>query len=228
MKETYYFTHDYNARNDHKIKKLIANHGFQGYGLFWAIIEDLYNNDNRLHFDCETIAFDLRTTKEVVCSIINDFGLFIVDGEFFGSISVEKRINARNSKSTKARESANYRWSKCESDANASIDDCDTIAIKENESKVKEKKEKIEFDVFWNLYSKKVGSKDNCTKKWNKLDFETQKTIIEFIPKFLKTIKDKQFQPFPETFLNQNRWNNEIDDYSIKSQGESRIQTIAL
>ena len=40
MKNTFYFSHDYNARNDIKIKKLIAKHGYLGYGIFWAIIED--------------------------------------------------------------------------------------------------------------------------------------------------------------------------------------------
>ena len=49
-KETFYFSHDYNARNDIKIKKLILKHGFCGYGIFWAIIEDLYNKGvNKTH-----------------------------------------------------------------------------------------------------------------------------------------------------------------------------------
>lgn len=68
----------------------------------------------------------------------------------------------------------------------------------------------IVFDVFWNLYNKKVGSKSKCEKKWNKLkDVERQK-IVDTLPNFLAGIKDKQFQPFPETYLNQARWNDEI------------------
>lgn len=68
----------------------------------------------------------------------------------------------------------------------------------------------IVFDVFWNLYNKKVGSKSKCEKKWNKLkDVERQK-IVDTLPNFLAGIKDKQFQPFPETYLNQERWNDEI------------------
>ena len=73
MKETFYFSHDYNARNDIKIKKLIAKHNYLGYGLFWAIIEDLYNNANALPLDYDCIAFDLRADVETVKSIINDF-----------------------------------------------------------------------------------------------------------------------------------------------------------
>lgn len=70
--------------------------------------------------------------------------------------------------------------------------------------------EKILFVDFWDLYSKKVGDKSKCEKKWNSLSVEIQKQILEFLPEFLKTIKDKQFQPYPETFLNQKRWENEI------------------
>ena len=50
-KETFYFSHDYNSRNDVKIKKLLSKHGLLGYGIFWAIIEELYNNTNVLPLD---------------------------------------------------------------------------------------------------------------------------------------------------------------------------------
>ena len=68
----------------------------------------------------------------------------------------------------------------------------------------------IDFNVFWNLYNKKVGDKKACIKKWNKLtDIDRQK-IIDTLPKFLSNIKDKQFQAHPSTYLNQERWNDEI------------------
>ena len=71
-------------------------------------------------------------------------------------------------------------------------------------------KEEVPFETFWNLYNKKLGSKDNCEKKWNKLPLEIQQKIIEILPEYLKSITDKQFQPYPETWINQKRWNNEI------------------
>ena len=73
MKE--YFSHDYNTRLDKKIKRLISKHGMQGYGVFWAIIEDLYNNANALQLDYESIAFDLRIDENLVKSIILDLQL---------------------------------------------------------------------------------------------------------------------------------------------------------
>lgn len=69
---------------------------------------------------------------------------------------------------------------------------------------------KIEFDVFWNLYDKKINTKW-CKEKWEKLNFETQQKIIDFIPTFLNPITDKTFQPHPKTFLNQQRWLDEVE-----------------
>lgn len=139
-KDTFYFSHDYNARSDEKVKLLIRKHGMVGYGVFWSIVEDLYNNANALRTDYEGIAFDLHSTEYVVKSVICDFDLFIIEGESFGSLSVERRLNERNEKSVKAKESANYRWNKIKDNANAMQTHSDGNAIKER--KVKERKVK--------------------------------------------------------------------------------------
>ena len=149
MKSTYYFSHDYNARFDTKIRRLILRHGMAGYGVFWAIIEDLYNNANALHLDCESIAFELRTDISIVQSVINDFDLFQIDGETFGSLSVERRLNERSNKSEKASKSANARWEKYKQDkglhANALQPQSEGNAGKEKKGKEKKEKNNI-FD----------------------------------------------------------------------------------
>jgi hypothetical protein len=173
-KDTFYFSHDFNARNDIKIKKLIAKHGYLGYGLFWAIVEELYNNTNVLPNDYECIAFDLRTDANVIKSIVNDFDLFEIDNESFGSLSIQRRLNERNEKSKKARESVLKRWNKAKEDTNVLQTQCDSNTIKER--KGKEKKENIkeekrvnkftpptilEVEVYFveNGYSKQSGAK---------------------------------------------------------------------
>jgi len=45
-KETFYFQHDYNARNDDKILELRSKYGAEGYGIFWMIIETMAENEN--------------------------------------------------------------------------------------------------------------------------------------------------------------------------------------
>jgi len=172
--DTFYFSHDYNARTDSKIKKLLSIHGFIGYGLFWAIIEDLYNNANALPMDYESIAYDLRTDIKLVTSIINDFDLFVFDNDSFGSLSVEKRLEERRIKSKKASESANVRWGK---NANAMRTQSDGNAIKE--SKGKENKEnkyqrplfflKQQNEIEFEQIEMKSGLKDfqDCLEQWS-------------------------------------------------------------
>lgn len=144
---TFYFSHDYNTRNDIKIQRLISKKGYLGYGLFWALIENLYINANALPLDYDVIAFDLRTDSDTIKSIVEDFELFTINGSYFGSDSVQRRLDERSKKSEKARESALNRWNKSESNANALQPQSDSNAIKEskvNESKVKENKENKE------------------------------------------------------------------------------------
>ena len=113
MKETFYFSHDYNSRTDEKIVKLLSKHGMAGYGVFWSIVENLYNNSNVMDLDYDRIAYDLHFTDTgIIKSIINDFGLFIVNDGCFGSASIERRLQARDEKSEKARQSVLYRWRK--------------------------------------------------------------------------------------------------------------------
>lgn len=167
-KETFYFSHDYNARNDIKIKKLILKHGFCGYGIFWAIIEDLYNNANALPLDYDCIAYDLRTDSETIKSILNDFELFEIKDGYFGSLSVKRRLIQRNQKSEKARQSALNRWNSKNSDANALQTQYDGNAIKE--SKVKEIKEKEieDYKYVFNFKNslKNIGADDKLISEW--------------------------------------------------------------
>ena len=45
-KESFYFTHDYGARNDPKILELRAAYGLEGLGLYWCIAETLAEADD--------------------------------------------------------------------------------------------------------------------------------------------------------------------------------------
>ncbi len=45
-KDTFWFTHDYNAHNDDKILELRSEFGAEGYGIFWMIVESMAVNEN--------------------------------------------------------------------------------------------------------------------------------------------------------------------------------------
>lgn len=151
-KESFYFSHDYGSRNDPKLVKVLMKLKQEGKGVYWDLIEMLYEQGGYLLLsDCDSYAFALRTSEECITSLINDFGLFENDGKRFWSESVLRRINQRNSKSEKAKESALKRWNKADSDANTSKKNANALrsesapnAIKE--SKGKEIKIKEEID----------------------------------------------------------------------------------
>ena len=66
------------------------------------------------------------------------------------------------------------------------------------------------FDDFWNDYDKKVGSKSKLEKKWNKLSDKDKIKIKDFIPNYKLSQPDKKYRKNPETFLNNESWNDEI------------------
>jgi len=183
-KQTFYFSHDYNARNDEKIKMLVRRHGMVGYGIYWSIVEDLYNNANALRTDYEGIAFDLRTECDIVASVVRDFDLFEISENFFGSKSVQRRLDERNSKSLKARESASYRWS----DANALRPESDRNAIKER--KGKESKGNVLTKDFGKEKEKK-NKKEN-EKKFYPVVEKPKKVGVYFLPKLKVVVFDDE------------------------------------
>jgi hypothetical protein len=68
----------------------------------------------------------------------------------------------------------------------------------------------IPFQKFWDLYDKKVGDKVKLTKKWNTLSNKDREAIMSYIPKYKKTQPDKKFRKNPETFFNNQSWNDEL------------------
>jgi len=155
-----YFSHDYLTREDEKIKNLIYKHGFEGYGLFWAIVEMLYINDGYMQTHYERIAFELRTNKEIIKSIIEDFSLFKIKQNAFTSGAVLHRIKMRKGKSATAKKAAQIRWSKEKAnDANAMQTHSESNAIKEK--KRKEKKENKIKEIIYPF------SSDNFLNIWD-------------------------------------------------------------
>ena len=70
------------------------------------------------------------------------------------------------------------------------------------------------FEQFWNLYPKKVA-KGAAIKSWKKLNAAEQSEAIEALPNHLKYWKakdtDKEYIPYPATWLNQMRYLDELD-----------------
>lgn len=144
MKDTFYFQHDYNARNDPKLQEVLIEHGAMGLGVFWCIIEQLYEQGGQLSLrSCKSIAFALHVDYNVVESIVQDFDLFKTDGTSFWSNSVIARLDRRKEVSERRRKAAESRWKsratmqeQCNIDANAMQEQCNVYPKKRKEKNI--------------------------------------------------------------------------------------------
>ena len=101
MKDAYYFSHDFNARNDQRLVKVRMQYGMEGYGIYFGIIEILRETqDYTLEYteSLESIAFDLRVDIEIVQDIITNYNLFVIDGDVFYSRSLKRRLECLDKK----------------------------------------------------------------------------------------------------------------------------------
>lgn len=179
-----YFSHDYGARNDPKLVKLQMELGHDGKGLFWDLIEILYEQGGYIEItELNGIAFGLHTNYERITKVLSDYDLFKTDGQAWWSESVLKRLELRADKSEKARESVLKRWEKYKRNTNVKQPNNEGNTIKER--KVKEKKENeikeilifpfesSEFMQVWNTLVK--------TKKWRKKEFSALQASLKLL-----------------------------------------------
>lgn len=65
------------------------------------------------------------------------------------------------------------------------------------------------FDTWWLLYAKKRGKK-RAEAKWNKLSKQDKIDCINATPAYVASTPDVQFRCDPLTYLNGERWKDEI------------------
>lgn len=121
-KETYYFPHDYNARNDDKAAALIFNHGATGYGIYWIVAEILHEDEHsRIEFTekkLKRLADSAKTEYEKFRQVIDDcierFELFRLEDGYLKCARVdrnkEKRTGIKNERKEAGKKGAEKRW----------------------------------------------------------------------------------------------------------------------
>ena len=172
MKKTY-FNHDSNARNDYRIIKLRAKLSYEGYGIFWSILEMLFVEENKLCIDdYDTLAFGLQCNPNILKQVIEDFDLFVIEDNCFYSKRLNTQIEDINNKSTKAKENANKRWNNANamqshSKGNASISN--SISISKSKVKKINYYNDISFPDYYDIhYAKRIDQDVNKTKEYHK------------------------------------------------------------
>ena len=178
MKKTY-LQHQSNSFTDIKIIKMRSKLGIESYGIFWALLELLFNEENKLCIDdYSVLAFSLQCDEDKLKSVIEDFDLFVIEDGCFYSKRLNNHIDTINSKSAKAKESASKRWNNANAkrtlsvrNAKYSIED----KSKEDKSKVKKNNKRgvdyyndISFPDYYDIhYAKRIEQDINKTKEYH-------------------------------------------------------------
>ena len=85
----------------------------------------------------------------------------------------------------------------------------------------KEPSWRARFDEFWFNYPKKVG-KPKAEQSFKNLTVKDQKALLSALGGY-QFSADKQYIPFPATFINQRRWEDEQDNKQSGSSGGFEI-----
>ena len=228
MKEThYYFSHDCNARRDPKIVKMVLEHGMEGYGWYWVILEMMreqtgwklnISDDN----DIAVIAIQARTKpkkmKKFLDECVTKFKLFKKNKKYLWSKTFLNRMRKMQEKIEKARKSAKIRWSGlCENDATADADamrtQCERNAIKEKKIKENKRKDKesINNNILSNINKKQFALSVYLTEKEHKklvdgMGDDLTKEYIKDLSLYIQS-KGKKYKSHYATILSWHRKN---------------------
>lgn len=96
-KDSFYFSHDCDARDDPKCMLLIEQLGLEGYGIFWVLIE-LLRQQPDYQYPVELIPVIARrynTSTEKVKTVVENYGLFHKEDGYFWSASLLRRMEKR-------------------------------------------------------------------------------------------------------------------------------------
>lgn len=163
-KNSQYFPHDCNAKDDPKIMLLMSQLGLEAYGIYWILIEYLREQPG---YRAPLILLDALSrrygsSKEKFEAVVFKFDLFIADGEYFMSQSLVRRMGPLDNKREKMKSLADKRWKDAHAYAYAlpthMPTQCKEEKRREEKSKVKKSKEensKVEIgcDLFLKINS---------------------------------------------------------------------------
>ena len=124
--DSFWFRHDCNANTDAKMLKIQSKYGWAGYGMFWFLVESLYNNDGRLDADAMRMLCQRNAIADDFPDFCVEIELLKRDNGFYFSERLDEEIDNRVAKSAAARASAEKRWhnkKEDKSNANAMLEE---------------------------------------------------------------------------------------------------------
>lgn len=221
-KEAYYFSHDSNARNDEKMLELRADYGYEGYGLFWAIIEvmrdssDFKLSSEKINTLAIAVNYDAKKLTKFIEDCIKKYFLFAEkDGKYYSNRLL---ISMKRKETVSKKMSANAKQRYSKKDAIAEQGQSGSSALKEK--KRKKNKNNIVFSILPEKLKGKVSSE--LWKEWYDYRDEIKKPLTE--SSVNKQIKFLLEQSNPSQCIDTAIMNTWQGLFEVKSNGQATYQ----
>lgn len=235
-KNSLYFPHDFNARMDEKILEMRSKYGFEGYGLYWALIELMAEASNyklslkRINGIAMAMPYDCQKLTIFIDDCIGKpIELFSSDGECFWSESLLRRMivmeEGRARKSSAGRKGAKKRW-QGHSGANGEAMAEDGIVERVEKSKVYTQDSfemKIAKHLFNKIQERHPEHKEPDFQKWAKhadLMVRKDERKKEKIKEVIDWCQDSEF--WQNNILSTAKLRSQFDQLILKMGGSKK------
>lgn len=220
-KDTFYFPHDYYARHDPKLERLRMSMGCEGIGIYWCLIEMMYEQGGSLKLsDLGLYSKSLNTTIEKVDLLLREGDLFKKNKTHFWSKSCRERLEKISVKREKASTSAKLSHS-----ANAERTQSERSAIKEikesKEKKVKKEATAIVFPLEKFPYLEREDFKKTWLDFLNMRDTKKKPATSQAQELILIKLHKYDFETAKE-MMNQSIINSWTDVYEAKKETKNQ------
>ena len=226
-KDKFYFQHDSNSHNDLKILSLRNTMGWAGYGLYWAILEILRDQENyKIPSQAQAtlklaLSLDQATLDDFISNCLT-IGLLVEKDGFLYSESFLRRMLEIDEKRGRLREFGR-RGGLISSQAQARLKPPSSSKVKQ--SKVKQTNSMgFDFEFIWDKYPRREGRKEalrhfEASVKSDK-DFEDINKALE---NYLQTDAVKRgFIKMGSTWFN--NWRDYIDFSGVSLKSRAMIE----
>jgi uncharacterized protein YdaU (DUF1376 family) len=169
------------------------------------LLDMYYDTETPIPLDIDWVSRRLRLGQDVIENVLKDMFKLSVDG--YIHTRCDSEIQKYHSKADSARKANQIRWGS----EKVLKSDADQI-LTNNHKPITNNQEYIDrFDIFWKQYPRKVA-KPNALKAWLKIkpDDVVLKKMLDAINQQQLPSKEIQFVPHPASWLNANRWEDEI------------------
>jgi hypothetical protein len=231
-KDAYWFRHDANARNDIKIIELRSLHGYEGYGLYFGILEVMREQahyaipENKIGMVSVALGESAAKVKEVIEDCVS-VGLFerndglIYSPSFLDRMSKWEDMKNRNESNgskggrPKRNPSDNPNNNPLKTQNKPSIEE----DIKGEETKGEESRKdgySPEFESAWEAYQRK-GAKKEAYNAWKALKPDERQRAVQAIPAYFHANPDIKYRKDFERYLRSGKF-----EANFKTQHEPK------